>query len=111
MYGKRSVGLVYLKRRGVYNVNEKVKVSFIDATSNGVLGKSVIPFGAVTKLNIGDRIEFKDRASLFGVYEIKSFAVNHGFPEGQIFLEPMKAKAKIRLHEINDELLENELPF
>ena len=92
-------------------MNEKVNVTFYDTVNALVLGKSLIPFVAITKLNIGDKLEFKDSASIFGVYEIKSFAVNHGHPEGRIDVIPIKAKARIKLHQVNNEYMESLFPF
>ena len=92
-------------------MNEKIKVSFIDIENKVALGSIMITFSAVTKLNIGDRIEFKDNALGFGIFEIQSFALNHGFPEGNINVIPLKAKARIKLHEVNLEYLDSLLPF
>ena len=92
-------------------MNEKVRVSFIDVVNNVTLGNSIIPFSAITKLNIGDRLEFKDMGAIFGIYEIQSFAVNHGLPEGHINLAPLRAKAKIKLQQINEDFLDELLPF
>lgn len=99
------------ERRAEKEMNEKVKVSFIDTVNNVTLGNSMIPFGAITKLNIGDRLEFKDVGAIFGIYEIQSFAVNHGHPEGHINLTPVKAKAKIKLHQVNEKFVDELLPF
>lgn len=99
------------ERRAEKEMNEKVKVSFIDTVNNVTLGNSMIPFVAITKLNIGDRLEFKDVAAIFGIYEIVSFAVNHGHPEGHINLVPVKAKAKIKLHQVNEKFVDELLPF
>ena len=90
---------------------ERVKISFIDTVNSVTLGTSTIPFDIVTKLNVGDRIEFKEGGAIFGIYEIQSFAVNHGFPEGQVYLYPLKAKAKIKLQQINQEYMDSLLPF
>lgn len=91
--------------------NDKVKVSFIDTVNNVTLGTCNIPFIAITKLNIDDVIEFKEYGALFGLYQIKSFAVNHGFPEGSINLVPYTPKAKIKLQEVNTAYAESLLPF
>lgn len=92
-------------------MNDKIKVSFVDVVNNVVLGNSIIPFGAITKLNIGDRLEFKDVPSIFGIFEIQSFAVNQGHPEGQINLAPIRPTARIKLHQVNEKYLDELLPF
>jgi flagellar motor switch/type III secretory pathway protein FliN len=90
---------------------EKMKISFIDVGVGVTLGSITVPFEMITKLNVGDVIEFKDSGILFGLLEILSFAVNQGFPEGHINVKQIKPKAKIKLHEINDEYIDSLIPF
>lgn len=90
---------------------EVITLNFIDIENNVTLGKSKIPYQAITKLAVGDIIEFKEAGAIFGFYKIQSFAVNQGFPEGDIKLLPIKSKAKIKLQEINDQYLDSLLPF
>ena len=89
----------------------KVKVTFTDTTNNVNLGVINIQMSAIRKLSVGDVIEFKPPAAIFGKFYIKSFAVNDGIPEGIIYLEPIKVKATINLVEYNREYLDSLLPF
>lgn len=90
---------------------EKVLVEFFDFENKVSLGKTPIPWSAIEKLKLGDKLEFKDMGTIFGLFEILSFAVNHGHPEGSINLLPVKAKAKIKLQVINKEYVDSLLPF
>lgn len=88
-----------------------MKISFMDNTTGNWLGDISISPAGIRKLNVGDFIEFKSVASILGMFRIVSFAVNDDAPEGMVYLEPLKAKARIKLLVANDALIDNELPF
>lgn len=100
-----------IERRLGREMMERVKVQFRDTVNNVILGSITVPYGTITKLNLGDRIEFKETGAIFGLFEIQSFAINQGYPEGHVNLVPIKAKASIKLQETNEEYLDSLLPF
>lgn len=100
-----------IERRVGRDMMDKIKIEFRDVINNVTLGYSTVPYGAITKLAVGDKLEFKDTGLLFGLCEIQSFAVNQGYPEGHINLIPLKAKAKIKLQQINEKYVDTLLPF
>jgi hypothetical protein len=108
---KHSVSEWLHEREGELVVGDKVKIDFIDITNGQRLGTSTIPMNIVRQLSIGDRLEFKETGAIFGMMEIVSFAVNEGYPEGDIKLKPVKSKGKVKLQDINEEYVDSLIPF
>jgi len=67
--------------------DESIKVIFREKKTFKSLGKKVMYMTDVRKLSRGDYIKVKGSNTLYTIY---SFAVNEGFPEGEICLEEVE---------------------
>lgn len=92
-------------------MTDKFLITFYDIKNNVALGRVTLPLSVLEKLNVGDKIGFKDMASILGEFTIQSFVVNQGHPEGQIIVAPATVRAKIRLTEPNNEYIDQYFPF
>jgi len=74
--------------------DEKIKIYFIDVEDGKDIGFKYMYMDEVRKWSIGTVVQFKNIKTL---YEIMSFAVNEGYPEGGINLKKVNERNLIEL--------------